>query len=86
MFALGTYQVQQDEIKGVEVADNSKKVQNINDRDNNDDDDDDETEEKVNAPPFSRKGTLRLMQATPNEKGRIDVCVMKKNVQMKVFR
>lgn len=33
----------------------------------------DEGEEMVNAPPFSRKGTLRLMQAKPNEEGKIDM-------------
>ncbi|PWN37658.1 WD40 repeat-like protein [Meira miltonrushii] len=33
----------------------------------------DDGEEKVNAPPFSRKGTLRLMQAKANESGMIDV-------------
>jgi hypothetical protein len=59
---LGTYQVQQHEIEAENGA--SKE-------------DDEEEEEKVNAPPFSRKGTLRLMQARPNdEEGRIDMYVI----------
>lgn len=63
LYALGTYQVEQHEIEAENGTENQK-GQN-----------EDDEEEKVNAPPFSRKGTLRLMQARPNEDGKIDMYV-----------